>query len=156
MLDIFTVAFFGHRYIDNPLKVEELLEAQIRRLINEKEYVDFLVGRNGEFDECAAAAIKRIQTEMGNENNEMTLVLPYKVADLESYEKYYDNVIIPEAVHGVHPKSAITHKNRWMVEGSDLVIAYVEREEGGAYKAMKYAEKLKKEIINLKSLSSAV
>ena len=46
MLEIFTVAFFGHRYIDNPFKVEELLEEQIRKLINEKEYVDFLVGRN--------------------------------------------------------------------------------------------------------------
>ena len=43
MLEIFTVAFFGHRYIDNPFKVEELLEEQIRRLIDEKEYVDFLV-----------------------------------------------------------------------------------------------------------------
>ncbi len=36
MLEIFTVAFFGHRYIDNPFKVEELLEEQIRKLINEK------------------------------------------------------------------------------------------------------------------------
>lgn len=41
MLDIYTVVFFGHRYIDNPFKVEELLEEQIRKLINEKEYVDF-------------------------------------------------------------------------------------------------------------------
>lgn len=41
MLDIYTVAFFGHRYIDNLFKVEELLEEQIRKLINEKEYVDF-------------------------------------------------------------------------------------------------------------------
>ena len=47
VLDIYTVAFFGHRYIDNPLKVEALLEEQIRKLINEKEYVDFLVGRKG-------------------------------------------------------------------------------------------------------------
>ena len=52
MLDIYTVAFFGHRYIDNLFKVEELLEEQIRKLINEKEYVDFLVGRNGDFDQC--------------------------------------------------------------------------------------------------------
>ena len=155
-MEIFTVSLFGHREIDDIWGVREQIARVIKTLVQEKAYVTFLVGRNGEFDECAAAAIKRIQTEMGNENNEMTLVLPYKVADLESYEKYYDNVIIPEAVHGVHPKSAITHKNRWMVEGSDLVIAYVEREEGGAYKAMKYAEKLKKEIINLKSLSSAV
>ena len=36
MLDIFTVAFFGHRYIDNPLKVEELPEEQIRN----REMVD--------------------------------------------------------------------------------------------------------------------
>ena len=36
MLDIYTVAFFGHRYIDNPLKVEELPEEQIRN----REMVD--------------------------------------------------------------------------------------------------------------------
>lgn len=36
MLDIFTVTFFGHRYIDNPLKVEELPEEQIRN----REMVD--------------------------------------------------------------------------------------------------------------------
>ena len=32
MLNIFTVAFFGHRYVDNIIKVENLLEEQIRRL----------------------------------------------------------------------------------------------------------------------------
>ena len=61
MLEIFTVAFFGHRYIDNPFKVEELLEEQIRKLINEKEYVDFLVGRNGEFDQCVSSTVLRVR-----------------------------------------------------------------------------------------------
>ena len=32
VLEIYTVAFFGHRYIDNPLKVEELLEEQVKCL----------------------------------------------------------------------------------------------------------------------------
>ena len=36
MLAIFTVTFFGHRYIDNPLKMEELPEEQIRN----REMVD--------------------------------------------------------------------------------------------------------------------
>ena len=36
MLDIFTVTFFGHRYIDNPLKMEELPEERIRN----REMVD--------------------------------------------------------------------------------------------------------------------
>ena len=39
---IYSVAFFGHRYVDNIIKVENLLEEQIRRLIDENEYVDFL------------------------------------------------------------------------------------------------------------------
>ena len=41
MLNIFTVAFFGHRYVDNIIKIEDLLEEQIRKLIDENEYVDF-------------------------------------------------------------------------------------------------------------------
>jgi hypothetical protein len=68
---------------------------------------------------------------------------------VEYYEKYYDHIIVPESVYGVHPKVAITLKNRWMVEQSDLVIAYIERDKGGAYKAIKYAEKRNKKVINL-------
>ena len=41
-----------------------------------------------------------------------------------------------------------------MVEQSNLVIAFVEREKGGAYEAVKYAKKLKKSIINICNISS--
>ena len=47
-----------------------------------------------------------------------------------------------------HPKAAITLKNHYMIDNSDLVIVYVEK-KGGAYSAMKYAEKQCKEIINI-------
>ena len=114
-----------------------------------KPYVSFLIGRNGEFDEDVASVIKHAQKELGKENNDITLVLPYAVARLAYYEKYYDNIVIPERLYGVHPKSAITLKNRWMVDMSDLVIAYVERTNGGAYEALKYAEKRNKKIINI-------
>ena len=79
----------------------------------------------------------------------MNLVLPYTVANLEYYEKYYDGIIIPETVYGAHPKIAITLKNRWMVEQSELVITYVTRKKGGAYAALKYAQKRNKKIVNL-------
>ena len=39
--------------------------------------------------------------------------------------------------------------NTPMVDASDLVIAYVENSSGGAYKAMAYAEKTEKPVINL-------
>lgn len=39
---IYCVAFFGHRYVDNFIKVENLLEEQIRKLIDKNEYVLYL------------------------------------------------------------------------------------------------------------------
>lgn len=47
MLDIYTVSFFGHREISNGYALEEKIEKLVKTLLNEKEYVDFLVGRHG-------------------------------------------------------------------------------------------------------------
>ena len=148
-MDIFTVSLFGHRRIDDLRRVDLTLESIIQELICSKTYVSFLIGRNGEFDEYAASVIKREQKHYDRDNNDITLVLPYHVAKCEYYEKYYDDIIIPERMSRTHPKFAITLKNRWMIEKSDLVIVYVERQSGGAYAAMRYAEKLNKQIINL-------
>ena len=148
-MNTFTVSLFGHREIADLQHLNELLEPIVKELIQAKLYVSFLIGRNGEFDEYAASIIKHAQKELGKENNEITLVLPYTVADIEYYEKYYDNIIIPESVYNAHYKSAITLKNRCMIKQSDLIIVYVERNSGGAYTALKYAKKLNKDIINL-------
>ncbi len=148
-MNVFTVSLFGHREIDSMWQLNERLAPIIKELIQTKMYVSFFVGRNGVFDEYAASVIKQMQKELGKENNDMTLVLPYKVSNLEYYEKYYDSIMIPECVYDAHPKSAITLKNRWMVECSDLVLVYVERNKGGAYAALKYAKKLNKNVVNL-------
>ena len=148
-MNAFTVSLFGHRKIDDLWRLEDKLAPIIKKLMQTKPYVSFLIGRNGEFDEYAAAVIKRAQKEVGKDNNDVILVLPYAVEALEYYEKYYDNIIIPDRIYGVHPKTAITLKNRWMIEQSTLVITYVEHEKGGAYAARRYAEKLNKKVINL-------
>ncbi len=148
-MNVFTVSLFGHREISDLRNLDYLLSPVINEILQTNEYVSFLIGRNGEFDEYAASIIKRVEKDSEKDNSEITLVLPYTVAKLEYYEKYYDSIIIPECLHVVHPKSAITLKNRWMVEQSDLVVFYVEREIGGAYTAMKYSKKLNKRIINL-------
>ena len=129
--------------------LERKLTPIIKELLNTKEYVSFLIGRNGEFDEFSASLVKRIRKGYGSERSELNLVLPYSLSELEFYENYYDNVIIPESLGGAHYKSAIALRNRWMVENSDLIIVYIEREQGGAYATMKYAEKLNKKIINI-------
>ena len=74
---IFTVAFFGHRYAENIIKAEKLLEKQIRKLIDENEYVDFLVGRNGDFDQCVSSSVLRVRKNYRDDNSALVLVLPY-------------------------------------------------------------------------------
>lgn len=148
-MDIYNVTFFGHRNFCIERKTEERLYAIVRDLILTKPYVDFFVGRNGDFDIFAASVVKRAQNAFGHDNSSLTLVLPYAQKDIEYYAQYYDNVMIPECIEKTHPKGAITKRNRWMAEACDLFICYVERESGGAYEAMKYAERIGKNIIDL-------
>ena len=153
MLDIYTVAFFGHRYIDNPLKVEALLEEQIRKLINEKEYVDFLVGRNGEFDQCASSTVLRVRKNVRDDNSALVLMLPYPTAEYlnneEYFHDYYTDVEISYEASKAHPKYAIQIRNREMVDKADLIICYIEEKHGGAWQTIKYAIEKNKKIINL-------
>ena len=44
-MNIFTVSFFGHRIIPEFREAEDRVEALVHALLLEKEYVEFLVGR---------------------------------------------------------------------------------------------------------------
>ena len=55
----YAVSFFGHRQIDNVFAIEERLETMIRELLLSKEYVEFLIGRDGEFDQLVASTVRR-------------------------------------------------------------------------------------------------
>ena len=148
-MQIYNVCLFGHRQINDLQMIDDRLEAIVGELIRTKEYVVFYIGRNGAFDEYAASVIKRVQREYGKENSELTLVLPYKVADIDYYEKYYDSVTIPDVVCGSYPKSAISRRNRWMIESSSLVIVYEKNDTGGVFDAVRYAKRLDKDITNI-------
>ena len=78
--------------------------------------------------------------------------MPYVVKDIEYYSEYYDEVIIPYIIEKAHPKSAITLRNRWLIDLSDMLISYTERKTGGAYATEKYAVSLNKKVINLKNI----
>lgn len=152
MNDKYTVSLFGHRIIEDYLTVEAKLYELIR-IIMQKGYgeLEFLVGRNGDFDLMAASVIRKLKKETGNENAFLTLVLPYDTAELrnntEAFESYYDSIEICDAARNF--KYAIVARNRDMIDRSDLVVVCVKNESGGAFQALKYAEKNQKRIINL-------
>ena len=76
-MDIFTVSFFGHREIQRASEIEERLEQLLYKLIMQKPYVEFLIGRDGEFDLMAASAVRRAVHSYGYGNTSLILVLPY-------------------------------------------------------------------------------
>ena len=78
-----TVAFFGHRDITPYREVEEALYGIVEKMIREEEYVEFLVGRNGDFDQMTASVIRRAKKKLESPNNALILVLPYMTAEYE-------------------------------------------------------------------------
>ena len=121
-MDIFRVSFIGHRVVDEYRQVEEELDEVIELLHRKYGFIDFNVGRNGEFDELATQAVRRFRREW-EEWCELTLVEPYPVANLDIIEKSYDNVIIPTD-RKCHFKAAIGERNKWLAENCDMMIVY--------------------------------
>ena len=150
---IYTVSFFGHRVIEDYRSVEGRLRAIVSELIRTKEYVEFLVGRDGDFDILAASVIRQARKDYGSSNSSLILMLPYMRADYKKNERlyleYYDEVEICEASSEAYFKAAIQIRNRSMIDRSDLVVCCIDHNSGGAYKSMRYAESKGRGIINI-------
>lgn len=152
-MNVFTVSFFGHRQINDILAIERKLQNLIQELLTTKEYVEFLVGRDGEFDQLVSSTVRRCKREIRADNSSLVLVLPYETAEYrnneESFHDYYDEIEVCAESAEKHFKSAHQTRNRSMVDRSHLVVVCIEHESGGAYTTMRYAERHNAQVINL-------
>ena len=119
-MEIYTVSFFGHRELSDGFEIEKELEKLVRELIRKKEYIDFLVGCNGEFDTLVSSVIRRIMKENDYGNASHILVLPYQTAEYrdnaENLKEYYTEIEICGQSAAAHFRSAFQIRNRAMVE----------------------------------------
>lgn len=148
---MFRCTFSGHAevYAD----IGKALDNAIELCLKNAEDVVFYVGDRGEFDRMAASAVRAAKCRHKEKNIVLYLVEPYMSTRINRDKDYltecYDSIIIPAELMGVHPKSAITKRNRLMVDWCDVLIAYVYRDFGGAYQTLQYAKREGKQIINL-------
>lgn len=148
-MEIYRVAFIGHRTIYASCSLERKIEDIVKNILHSKEYVEFYLGRNGDFDILATSVIKRTQSSLGYKNSSLILVQPYAMKDDVYFEKFYDEISYPISKE-IHPKAAITERNKWMINNANFLIAYVEiNKNGGAMTTLKYAQKKGLTIINL-------
>lgn len=140
---------FGHRELY--INLEPFLTEHLEKLIQNDEDLIFYSGGMGATDSAFVSAIAKLRAK--NHKVKLMLVIPYLTNELNEYKDYYENlyddIIMPEELLGVHYKSAIEKRNRWMIDNSDIIFDATYREFGGAYKAIKYAIKQSKRVINL-------
>ena len=98
MFEVYTVSLFGHRYIENFRVAEKKVEDLIYKLIQEHEQVEFLVGRDGDFDQITTSVVLRAKHSYAENRCDVTWVMPYLKAEYtnneEDFENYYDYVEI--------------------------------------------------------------
>ena len=139
---------FGHR------EVFENIDYKLFNAIDEALAYGctvFYTGAMGKFDELFSSAVrarKKTQPEI-----KLICVKPYMTKEINEYGEYlytlYDDIFIPTELAGVHYKSAIKKRNRWLVDHSDFIIGYTIRNYGGAYETIKYAMNNNKTVVQL-------
>lgn len=147
-----TCTFAGHREVYAAYLDAKLEQAIADILLTDTKFV-FYTGGMGEFDARCAAAVRTAKRRNPQLDIQLCLVLPYLIQkineDKDYYEHAFDRIIVPFELAEVHHKAAITKRNRWMVDSSDYLIAFVYRDFGGAYATLKYANQCGKKIIRL-------
>ena len=155
LLNTLTVSFFGHRDFSEHDKVEPLLLNMLKDIVSKNEYVEFLVGNNGEFDNFVSSVIRNVKNNYIGSNSDHILCLAYdvkKVEDMRLYANNYDDYRF-YCDRNVHFKAALTRRNEDMILESHLVIFYVTKKSGGAYKALEFAKKNFVNTVNLADLT---
>lgn len=141
-----TVACFGHSIV--PGNISLLVQKEILRLLEEYPDTEFLVGHQGQFDGIVYHVLKSLEKEFPDLRYK--IILAYMPGQKEEYELYPpERTYYPEGLELVHPKYAITRRNRWMVEQCDMVLCYITHSWGGAQQFARQAERKEKKIINI-------
>ena len=155
IIKINTVCFTGHRNIakDTALLIPRALDTVISGLIA-MGATSFRLGGAMGFDTIAALSV--LEAKEKYPHITLDLILPCRNQtekwDEHSIRAY--NYILSRAdsvsyVCDTYKKGCMLERNRRLVDGSDILIAYRERTNGGSAYTYQYAEKKGLEIINV-------
>ena len=108
----------------------------------------FYVGQQGAFDSMVRSVLKELVSLYPHINYAVVLErLPPKRDEFDTRD--YSDTMLPEGIEAVHPRFAISWRNKWMIKQSDYVVTYITHSWGGAAQFAELAEKQKKTVINL-------
>ena len=135
------ITFCGHSKLYNSDIIKDRLTRELRSLSAQGTHT-FYLGGYGDFDLLAANVLHELKPEYPE--LESILILPYP--DRQVDVSLYDGTIYPP-LENVPKRYAISRRNAYMIDRSDVVIAFIMHSFGGAYKSLCYAQRKQKRII---------
>lgn len=138
-----TVTFFGHK--DTPKNIEPTLRTTLIDLIENHDATEFYVGNNGNFDTMVRRQLENLPQTYPITYNIVLAYIPTKKSEYDSFI----NTLLPEGIETIPKRFAISYRNKWMVEQSDVVVTYVTHSFGGAAQFKAMAERQGKTVIEL-------
>lgn len=148
--------FTGHRYMSAiPLEeIKKRLESLLVKLIENEDFTDFRAGGARGFDSVAALTVLKLKNRYPH--IKLHLILPCKGQEkyFSPFEKQVYALALAHAdsvayVQERYSDGVMFARNRALVDGSDLCVAYLEKLEGGTYQTVNYARKKRVRTINL-------
>ena len=129
--------FIGHR--DAMQDIVPALERTVEALITAHGVTEFFVGGYGGLDCLAAGAV--IRAKRSHPHITLELLLPYHPSERPiEPPNGFDGTFYPPGMESVPRRLAILKANRYMVDHSDCIVAYV-RHPGNARNLLEYARK---------------
>lgn len=138
-----TVTFFGHK--DTPKEIEPTLRTTLVDLIENKGATEFCVGNNGSFDTMVRRQLEDLSQTYPITYSVVLAYLPDKKSEYDDFT----NTILPEGIEAIPKRFAISYRNKWMIQQSDIVVTYVTHNFGGAWQFKTMAERQGKIVIEL-------
>ena len=135
--------FFGHR--DCPDTIKPRLREVLIDLIENRNVDMFYVVNQGRFDVIVHSVLRDLQHKYPQINYAVALV--YMPGKQTEYNDYSDTMLT-EGIETVHPRFAISWRNKWMLKESDYVVTYITHTWRGAAQFAESAKR-QKNVINL-------
>ena len=138
--------FFGHH--DCPGSIKPKLREVLINLIENHTVDMFYVGQQGAFDGIVRSVLKELVSVYPHIRYAVVLDrLPSKRDEFDTRD--YSDTMLPEGIEAVHPRFAISWRNKWMIKQSDYVVTYITHSWGGAAQFAELAKRQEKIVFPL-------
>jgi len=133
--------FIGHSEIFT--SISDALEKEIERHITDYSVREFIVGTYGDFDRLTAHALYNAKKR--HPGIVLLCLSPYHPADRRiQVPEGFDSLFYPPIMENVPKRYAIVRANRYMIDTTDYLIAYVWKAASNSREILEYALKREK------------